>query len=68
MNWTRDDTYQRFGPIQTEARDIVLLRLINELRQTQGEPIISEQEYRNLLMNDTTHLPPYDWMDDPPGP
>ena len=67
MPWTRDKTYQHFGPLQTEARDIVLLCMINQLRVDQGMPEISQQEFRDLLMNDTTHLPPYDWMD-APGP
>ncbi len=64
MNWTRDKTYQHFGPIQTEARDLVLMRMINELRVSQGLPEITPQEFRNLLMNDTEHLPVYDWMNE----
>ena len=67
-DWDRDVTYQHFGPIQCEARDLVFLQLINELRDEQGMPELTDQQFRNLLMNDTTHLPPYNWMDDPPGP
>ena len=63
---TRSELYRYFGPIQTEARDLVFLRMINTLRHDQGLPEITVQEFRELLLNDTTHLPPYDWMNAPP--
>lgn len=59
---TRDDTYQKFGPILLEAMVLVLLEQVNILRQNQGMPEITEQDLIDSLNNHLNELQPYDWM------
>lgn len=59
---TRDETFQQFGPLLTEAISLVLLDYINELRVEQGHPILTQQDLLNLINNHHSHLGKYDWM------
>jgi len=42
---TRDEHYRKFGPLRDEATDLVILDYINELREEQGLPAITQQEF-----------------------
>lgn len=63
---TRDELFRQFGPKLTETLFDYLLELVNELRQEQGNPQITKQEYINLLSNHITQIPDYDWMSETP--
>lgn len=58
----RNSTYEKFGPILLEGVCLVLLENINELRQNQGMPEITEQDIINQLNNHLSELQPYNWM------
>lgn len=58
----RNDTYRCFGPILLESLCLVLLNHINQLRNNQGMPEITEQDIIDELNNHLTELEPYDWM------
>jgi len=62
----RDDTYRKFGPILLEALCLVLLNHINQLRNEQGMPEITEQDIIDELNNHLAELEQYDWMTDEP--
>lgn len=61
---TRDDTYRKFGPILLEAMCLVLLENINELRNEQGMPEITEQDIIDSLNNHLSELERYNWMNE----
>lgn len=65
---TREKHYQKFGPLRSEAAELVLLKHINILRENQGMPTLTQGEYLDLIENHLSELEPYDWMKaGPPG-
>lgn len=63
---TRDELYRQFGPLLIEAITDYLLENINALRQEQGKPEITKDEFLNILSNHITELEQYDWMNEKP--
>lgn len=59
---TREETYRRFGPLLIESLCLVLLDEINQLRNEQGLPTITEQDILDGLNNHLSTLEPYNWM------
>lgn len=59
---TRDETFQKFGPILLESACLVIVELQNELRKNQGMPEITERDVLDKLNNHLGELQPYDWM------
>lgn len=64
---TREEHYQKFGPLRSEAAELVMLDYINILRKEQGMPAITQQQYLDLIENHLSSLEPYDWMKKKPG-
>lgn len=62
----RDELFRQFGPLLIEALFDFLLENVNTLRQNQGMPEITKDDYLTLLSNHITELEPYDWMKKPP--
>lgn len=62
----RDDLFQQFGPLLIEAIVDFMLDTVNILRQEQGMPEITKDEYLTQLTNHVTELEPYDWMEEEP--
>ena len=62
MSTTRDEYYQHFGPLLTEALTLCLLDLINEMRAHAGKPTITRQQALNALHAKLDTLAEYDWM------
>lgn len=60
---SRDDTFNKFGPILMEAGMWVLLDYQNELRRNQGMPELTMDDVLLKLENHLSELEPYDWMD-----
>ncbi len=60
---TRDDTFQKFGPILFEATIMSLLELENERRRGKGQPEVTMQDFYDKVNNHITELEPYEWMD-----
>ncbi len=58
----RDELFAKFGPLLTEAIVDFVLDNLNTLRQEQGMPEISKNEYLEQLSNHVSELEPYDWM------
>ncbi len=58
----RDETYRKFGPILLEAVCLVIHDQINDLRNEQGMPEITEQDILDNLNNHLSSLTLYDWM------
>lgn len=58
----RDELFRKFGPLLLEAITDFLLDEVNALRQEQGHPKITKDDYLLLLSNHVTELPDYDWM------
>lgn len=63
---TREEHYQKFGPLRSEAAELVLLEHINILRKEQGMPILTQEKYLDLIENHLSTLEPYDWMKEEP--
>ncbi|GAI50523.1 unnamed protein product [marine sediment metagenome] len=59
---TRDDTFQKFGPILLEASILVQVELYNKLAKNQGMPEVTEQDLIDSLNNHLSELEPYTWM------
>jgi hypothetical protein len=59
---TRDEHYRKFGPLRDEATDLVILDYINELREEQGLPAITQQEFLDRAGVHLSQPEPYDWM------
>lgn len=59
---TREEHYRKFGPLRSEAAELVLLDYINILRKEQGMPELSQQDFLDLVENHLSHLEPYPWM------
>lgn len=59
---TRDEFFRTWGPLQPEAMMQVFLDYINELREEQGMPEITEQQFIDRAANHLSHLEKYDWM------
>lgn len=64
---TREEHYRKFGPLRSEAAELVLLDFINVLRKEQGMPVLTQQDFLDLIENHLTTLEPYDWMKEEPG-
>lgn len=58
----RDELFRKFGPLLLEAICLVLLDQINDLRDNQGMPRITEQDLIDSLNNHLGGLPLYGWM------
>ena len=58
----RDDLFKQFGPKLMECLFDYQLDLLNELRQEQGHPEITKEEYLTLLLNHVTEISDYEWM------
>lgn len=58
----RDELFARFGPLLIEAIADFLLDNINALRQEQGMPEITKDDFCEQLLNHLSELPPYEWM------
>lgn len=63
---TRDEHYRKFGPLRSEASELVLLEYINILRKEQGMSPLTQEEYLTLIENHLAQLKPYDWMKEEP--
>lgn len=63
---TRDEVFEQFGPILLEAITDFLLDNVNALRQEQGMPEITKDEYLAQLNSHLSTLEPYDWMEKEP--
>lgn len=61
----RDDVFQTFGPLLTEAIVLVFLQNINVLRKEQGMKIITYDNMLDDLANHHSHLDDYPWMLEP---
>lgn len=59
---TRDKLYKKFGPKLLEAMFDFQLEIANELRENQGMPIITKDQYTTLLANHITEIEDYSWM------
>lgn len=62
----RAEHYRKFGPLRSEAADLVFLDYINVLRKEQGMPLLTQQDFLDLIENHLSHLEPYDWMNGGP--
>lgn len=58
----RDDLFRKFGPKLLEATFDFILDNVNVLRQNQGMPVLTKDEYMILLSNHVTEIPDYEWM------
>lgn len=63
---TREEHYRKFGSLRSEAADLVMLDFINVLRKEQGMPILTQQDFIDLVENHLSYLEPYDWMKEGP--
>lgn len=63
---TRDQHYRKFGPLRSEAAELVMLEHINILRKEQGMKILTQQDFLDLIENHLSDLEPYDWMKEGP--
>lgn len=61
---TRDEHYRKFGPFRDEVSDLVMLDCINEIREEQGLPAITRQEFLDRAETYLSNLEPYDWMNE----
>lgn len=59
---TRDEHYRKFGPLRNEASDLVMLECINEIREEQGVPALTQQDFLDRAETHLSNLVPYDWM------
>lgn len=59
----RDELFRQFGPLLLEAITDFMLDNVNALRQEQGMPEITKDEYLEQLSNHLSELEPYDWME-----
>lgn len=59
---TRDEHYRKFGPLRDEASDLVMLDCINEIREEQGMPLLTQQEFLERSSIHLSQLSPYSWM------
>lgn len=65
---TRDDLFQKFGPLLIEAIALATLDQINALRSTAGLPQITYSRAIDEISNHLTHLDEYSWMEGPSTP
>lgn len=59
---TRDEHYRKFGPLRDEASDLVMLDSLNEIREEQGLPPLTQQDFLDRAEVHLSNLGPYDWM------
>ena len=59
---TRDEAYQRFGPVLLEAVVRKLVDEINILRSEIDLPQRTQQQVIDALTEEYQSLPDYDWM------
>ena len=59
---TRDEAYQRFGPVLLEAVVRKLVDEINILRSEIDLPQRTQQQVIDALIEEYQSLPDYDWM------
>lgn len=59
---TRDELYQKFGPMMTEALARLTLQQINVLRVKAGLAAITAQQFLDALDTELANLEQYEWM------
>lgn len=59
---TRDELYQKFGPLLIEAVALVFLEEINELRLKVKLPVKTQEQFIQALDSKSLQLSEYDWM------
>lgn len=61
---TREELYQKFGPVLLEAIVLVILEEINTLRLVANLPERTKQQMIDSIETKLGGLTIYDWMDD----
>lgn len=61
----RDEIFQQFGPMLTEALFLAWLRELNEVRTSIGKQPLTEEYILGRLHNDLNHVEDYNWMTEP---
>lgn len=60
----RDEVFQQFGPLLTEALFLMWLDELNEIRTALGKQPRTKEYILGKCHNNLNHLDNYDWMED----